>query len=198
MDSRHTSLLERDSWGKSMKHKAPVFTLALLGALALAALFPGGLLPSDSAVHAQPADESNNPPGFDRPIPASRDVPRTRRRASTSAPYLGHRPDEDGEDDDDLEFGDTLTYSLEARTRRRSIIDPSTGQLSTKAPLDYEDQESITLQRDGDGGGQRRRHPDTIMSDHHRRDDRRPGPRRASGAPIPADGGVGRGPQLSG
>ena len=37
MDSRHTSLLERDSWGKSMKHKAPVFTLALLGALALAA-----------------------------------------------------------------------------------------------------------------------------------------------------------------
>ena len=46
-----------------MKRKAPVLTLALLGALALAAL-SGGLLPSDSVVHAQQAPATNMPPAF--------------------------------------------------------------------------------------------------------------------------------------
>ena len=35
-----------------MKHKAPVFTLALLGALALAATLGRLLLPSDNVAHA--------------------------------------------------------------------------------------------------------------------------------------------------
>ena len=35
-----------------MKHKAPVFTLALLGAIALAALSGGLFSPSDNVAHA--------------------------------------------------------------------------------------------------------------------------------------------------
>ena len=44
--------------------------------------------------------------------------------------------DDDGEDNDDIEFGDTLTYSLSGTDAASFDIDASTGQLITKAPLD--------------------------------------------------------------
>ena len=114
-----------------MKQNNTVVTLALLGVLALAAL-AGGLLPAGNAVHAadpvwddnttsRSVDE-NTPPGvnIDDPISAT------------------------DTDEDTEEFGDTLTYSLEAsadtevaRADAASFdIDPSTGQLITKASLD--------------------------------------------------------------
>ena len=43
---------------------------------------------------------------------------------------------DDGREDDDIEFGDTLTYSLGGTDAASFDIDPSTGQLITKAPLD--------------------------------------------------------------
>ena len=46
--------------------------------------------------------------------------------------------DEDGADNDDIEFGDTLTYSLSGTDAASFDIDASTGQLITKAPLDFE------------------------------------------------------------
>ena len=41
-------------------------------------------------------------------------------------------------DEDDLEYGNTLTYSLQGTDAASFDIDPSTGQLITKAPLDHE------------------------------------------------------------
>ena len=41
-------------------------------------------------------------------------------------------------DEDDLEFGNTLTYKLGGTDAALFDIDPSTGQLITKAPLDRE------------------------------------------------------------
>ena len=58
----------------------------------------------------------NTPPGVNIGAPSR---PRRRR---------GH----------DLEFGNTLTYSLQGTDAASFDIDPSTGQLITKAPLDYE------------------------------------------------------------
>ena len=46
--------------------------------------------------------------------------------------------DDDGEGNDDIEFGDTLTYSLGGTNAASFDIDASTGQLITKAPLDIE------------------------------------------------------------
>ena len=55
--------------------------------------------------------------------------------------------DEDGEDA--LEFGNTLTYSLKRDTDAASFdIDPSTGQLITKAALDDESRKRV-LHGDG-------------------------------------------------
>ena len=125
MDSRHTSLLDRDSWGKSMKHKAPVFTLALLGALVLAAL-SGGLLPSDNAVYAaNPAFHNNT---------NSRSVPEN----TPPGVNIGDPISATDMDEQDLEFGDALTYKLGVTDAASFDIDPSTGQLITKAPLDFE------------------------------------------------------------
>ena len=94
-----------------MKHKAPVFTLALLGALALAAL-SGGLLPADSAVHAQ-ADDNILQPTLYRDIGPWSVFENTPPGVNIGNPVSATDRDEDGEDEDDLEFGDTLTYSLE-------------------------------------------------------------------------------------
>ena len=52
--------------------------------------------------------------------------------------------DEDGEDNDDIEFGDTLTYSLSGTDAASFDIDAATGQLITKAPLDFENPSSGT------------------------------------------------------
>ena len=107
-----------------MKHKAPVFTLALLGALAIAALM-GVLLPSDSVVYAvDPAFDDNN----------ARSVPEnTPPGVNIGGPISATDADEGTE-----EFGDTLTYSLGGDDAASFDIDPSTGQLITKAALDFE------------------------------------------------------------
>ena len=140
--ARRLNFLNRGPTGESMKLNNTVVTLALLGALALAAL-AGGLLPSGNAVHAADPDfvgtgpwevPENTPPGVNigNPVSATDD-------------------DEDGENA--LEFGNTLTYSLEAtedtdeaRANAASFdIDPSTGQLITKAPLDTETKDSYSV-----------------------------------------------------
>ena len=60
----------------------------------------------------------NTPPGVNIGVPVS----------ATDA-------DEDGQNNDDVEFGDTLTYSLSGTDAASFDIDSSTGQLITKAPL---------------------------------------------------------------
>ncbi len=122
-----------------MKHKAPVFTLALLGALALAAI-SGGLLPCGNAVsrgkrpalwrirtipsvflhHDRACLDENTPPGVNIGDPIS-------------------ATDSDG---------DTLTYSLEGTDAASFDIDASTGQLITKAALDHEDPQDSDISND--------------------------------------------------
>ena len=114
-----------------MKHKAPVFTLALLGALALATL-SGGLLPGGNPVHAAPPVFPNTETG-DRTVPEN-----TPPGVNIGNPISATDDDDDGEDNDDIEFGDTLTYSLSGTDAASFDIDASTGQLITKAPLDEE------------------------------------------------------------
>ena len=107
-----------------MKLNNTVITLALVGVLALAAL-AGGLLPVGSPVYAvdpvfadsagRSVDE-NTPPGVNIGDPVS----------ATDA------------DEDAIEYGNTLTYSLGGTDAASFDIDPSTGQLITKAPLDAE------------------------------------------------------------
>ena len=46
--------------------------------------------------------------------------------------------DEDGEDNDDLEFGDTLTYSLSGTDAASFDIDPRPDSSSPRLPLDFE------------------------------------------------------------
>ena len=133
-----------------MKLNNTVVTLALLGALALAAL-AGGLLPAWNAVYAQavnaapifdtgggtrPVDE-NTPPGVNIGAPIS----------ATDA------------DEGTVEYGDALTYSLEGTDAASFDIDPSTGQLITKAPLNADTDTggqtsySVTVRvEDGRGG----------------------------------------------
>ena len=48
-------------------------------------------------------------------------------------------------DEDGLEFGNTLTYSLQGMDAAAFDIDPSTGQLITKAPLDQESKSSYSV-----------------------------------------------------
>ena len=125
-----------------MRQYIPVITLA-----AALALLLGVLLPSDNVVYA--AD-----PVFDTTIdPRSRSVPEnTPPGVNIGDPISATDMDEDGEDD--IEFGDTLTYSLSGTDAASFDIDPSTGQLITKAALDFEDMENrnkMTLLGDGDG-----------------------------------------------
>ena len=117
-----------------MKLNNTVVTLALLGVLALAA-FAGGLLPAENPVHA--AD-----PEFDSSS-TSRDVAEnTPPGVNIGDPIRATDVDEDG-----LEFGDTLTYSLEGDDAESFDIDSSTGQLITRAPLNGETdpQYSVTV-----------------------------------------------------
>ena len=113
-----------------MKQKNTVVTLALLGVLALAAV-AGGLLPAGNAVHAVA-------PVFDSGA-GNRSVPEnTPPGVNIGNPVSASDDDDDGEDNNDIEFGDTLTYSLSGTDAASFDIDASTGQLLTKAPLDFE------------------------------------------------------------
>ena len=115
-----------------MKLNNTVLTLALLGVLALAAL-AGGLLPAGSPVYAEP-------PMFDTDTASRTVAENTPPGVNIGAAISATDPDEDGQDNDDVEFGNTLTYSLdpESDDADKFEIDPSTGQLITKAPLDFE------------------------------------------------------------
>ena len=114
-----------------MKQNNTVITLALLGVLALAAV-AGGLLPSGNVVHAAaPVFVSG---ASDRSVPEN-----TPPGVNIGEPISATDGDEDGAGNDDIEFGDTLTYSLSGTDAASFDIDSSTGQLITKAPLDYED-----------------------------------------------------------
>ena len=112
-----------------MKQKNTVVTLALVGVLALAAL-AGGLLPEGNPVHAEPPDFGSGP--FTRSVPEN-----TPPGVNIGDPISATDPDETG--DAAIEFGNTLTYKLGGTDAASFDIDPSTGQLITKAPLDYED-----------------------------------------------------------
>ena len=118
-----------------MKQKNTVVTLALLAVLALAAV-AGGLVPSGNTVHAEPPDfdtgtgpwevPENTPPGV-----------------NIGNPVSATDPDETG--DAAIEFGNTLTYKLEGTDAASFDIDASTGQLITKAPLDFEAKSSYVV-----------------------------------------------------
>ena len=119
-----------------MRHNKPVFPLAAALALVLA-LVSGILFLADSPVYAAPPTwdgdttsrsvDENTPPGVNIGTPIS-------------------ATDDDETGTDAMEFGNTLTYSLHAsddtaaaRADAASFdIDASTGQLITKAPLDFE------------------------------------------------------------
>ena len=113
-----------------MRHNTPVTTMAAALALALALLVVV-LLPADSPVHAatptfvsgtgSPSIPENTPPGV-----------------NIGDPISATDEDEDGAGNDDIEFGDTLTYSLGGTDADKFDIDSSTGQLITKAPLNRE------------------------------------------------------------
>ena len=115
-----------------MKLNNTVLTLALLGVLALAAL-AGGLLPAGNAVHAveDPVFVSNA---------GTRSVPEnTPPGVNIGDPISATDDDETGSNTVvAVEFGDTLTYSLSGTDAASFDIDASTGQLITKAPLDFE------------------------------------------------------------
>ena len=127
-----------------MKHRVSIYTLALLGALALAAVSGGLLTTPDNVVYA--AD-----PDFDANTDSRDVLENTPPGVNIGDPISATDPDEDGENA--LEFGNTLTYSLEAsadtdaaRAEAASFdIDPSTGQLITKAPLDTETKGTYTV-----------------------------------------------------
>ena len=117
-----------------MKLNNTVLTLALLGALVIAAL-AGGLLPEGSPVHA-------DDPGFDDTSdPITRDVPEnTPPGVNIGAPISATDADEGT-----LEYGNTLTYSLDGDDAGSFDIDSSTGQLITKAALDREAEQSYSV-----------------------------------------------------
>ena len=107
--------------GESMRQYIPVITLA-----AALALLLGVLLPSDNVAHAvDPVFGSNN---------SSRTVPEN----TPPGTNIGDPISATDADESDLEFGDTLTYSLEDQDAALFDIDKSTGQLITKAELDFE------------------------------------------------------------
>ena len=112
-----------------MRHNSPVTTMAAALALALA-LLVGVLLPSDSVVHAVD-------PAFPGTETGTRSIPEnTPPGVNIGAPVSATDADETGADP--IEFGNTLTYKLSGTDADKFDMDPSTGQLITKAQLDHE------------------------------------------------------------
>ena len=123
-----------------MNYRASIYTLALLGALALAAVSGGLLTSSDNVVYA--AD-----PGFDNNT-NSRTVPEN----TPPGVNIGDPISATDDDEDDLEFGNTLTYKLGGDDAASFDIDASTGQLITKAPLDRETKANYSVTVTADDG----------------------------------------------
>ena len=125
-----------------MRHNKPVFPLAAALALTLA-LVSGILFFADSPVYA--AD-----PGFVEDTD-NRDVPEnTPPGVNIGAPISATDADEGTR-----EFGNTLTYSLGGEDAASFDIDASTGQLITKAPLNYETKETYSVTVTVDDGEDR-------------------------------------------
>ena len=121
-----------------MRHNTSVTTMAAALALALA-LLVGVLLPSDSPVYAEPPefDTDTNVRSVDENTPAGVNI---------GAPISATDPDETGSASvDAMEFGNTLTYSIDAASAAVFDIDSSTGQLITKAPLDADSTDSYSV-----------------------------------------------------
>ena len=114
--------------------KTNLFT-ATLAAFALAALL-GVLLPSDTAVYAEPPD-------WDDDTTARTVLENTPPGVNIGAPISATDPDETGAAA--IEFGNTLTYKLGGADAASFDINPSTGQLITKAPLDEETKPNYTV-----------------------------------------------------
>ena len=111
-----------------MRQYIPVITLA-----AALALLLGVLLPWDNVVHAaDPKWEANT---------NNREIPEN----TPPGVNIGDPISATDADEDTLEFGNTLTYSLEGNNAALFDIDSSTGQLITKAPLDHEDKASYSV-----------------------------------------------------
>ena len=123
-----------------MKYRASIYTLALLGALALAAVSGGLLTSSDNVVYA--AD-----PDFD-------DNDNTRTVAENTPPgvNIGDPISATDADEGTMEYGQTLTYKLGGNDAASFDIDASTGQLITKAPLDAETKLSYSVTVSVDDG----------------------------------------------
>ena len=113
-----------------MSYRRPLVTTAALIAIAIAAL-SGALLPYDRFAHADPP--AFNTGGGTRSIAEN-----TPPGVNIGDPISATDPDDDGLNNNDLEYGDTLTYSLGGTDAASFDIDSSTGQLITKAALDYE------------------------------------------------------------
>ena len=110
-----------------MNYKAYIYTLALLGALALAAI-SGGLLTSDNVVYAA------DPEFVTDPDPGTREVPEN----TPPGVNIGDPISATDADEAAVEYGQMLTYKLGGTDAASFDIDASTGQLITKAPLDFE------------------------------------------------------------
>ena len=101
-----------------MKHKMPVYTLALLGALALAALSGGLLTTSDNVVYA--AD-----PDVRQPIPTSRSVPEnTPPGVNIGAPISATDDDETSDDEGVRQHADLHLEGTMTRHRSTSTLRP--------------------------------------------------------------------------
>ena len=118
-----------------MKHNVPVFTLALLGAIALAALSGGLLVPSGNVAHADHIDAPTNT----QPVFAANTTDRSVPENTPAGANIGEPISATDAD------GDTLTYSIDDTGAATFDIDPSTGQLITKAALNHETSGSYSV-----------------------------------------------------
>ena len=130
-----------------MKYRAYIYTLAMLGALALAAVSGGLLTSSDNTVYA---DHIGTPPNTAPEFLTDEDGQRSIAENTPAGVNIGAPVSATDAD------GDTLTYTLGGADETSFDIDKSTGQLITKAELNREatggDSYSVTVTVD-DGAG---------------------------------------------
>ena len=128
-----------------MRRNKPAFHMAAALALAIA-LVSGILFFADNPVYAaDPTWDANT---------STRSVnENTPPGVNIGAPISATDPDETG--NDAIEFGNTLTYKLSGTDAASFDIDASTGQLITKAPLNFEANESYAVTVTVDDGEQR-------------------------------------------